>query len=48
MAGIDTRYQLLSAGVFKNFDHVNRVLNDPEFQKAFFGLGADKGLKGLH
>jgi len=48
MAGIDTRYQLLSApGVFKDFDHVNRVLNDPEFQKAFFGLGADKGLKGI-
>lgn len=48
MAGVDSRYQLLSApGVFKDFDHVNRVLRDPQFEKAFFALGADKGLKGI-
>jgi len=48
MVGVDTRYQLLSApGIFKDFDHVNRVLRDPEFEKAFLGLGADKGLKGI-
>ena len=48
MAGIDTRYQTLSApGVFKDFDHVNRVLRDPQFENAFFALGADKGLKGI-
>lgn len=48
MAGVDTRYQLLSApGVFKDFDHVNRMFSDPAFQKAFFSLGAEKGLKGI-
>jgi TRAP-type C4-dicarboxylate transport system substrate-binding protein len=48
MAGIDTRYQLLSApGVFNDFDQVNRVLRDPQFEKAFFELGAEKGLKGI-
>ena len=48
LAGVDSRYQLLSApGLFKDLAHANRVLQDPTFNKAFLGLGADKGLKGL-
>ena len=48
LAGVDSRYQLLSApGLFKDLAHANRVLQDPTFNKAFLSLGADKGLKGL-
>jgi TRAP-type C4-dicarboxylate transport system substrate-binding protein len=48
LAGVDSRYQLLSApGLFNDLPHANRTLQDPTFNKAFLGLGADKGLKGL-
>lgn len=48
LSGVDTRFQLLSApGLFKDLAHANRVLQDPIFNTAFLGLGADKGIKGL-
>jgi TRAP-type C4-dicarboxylate transport system substrate-binding protein len=48
LAGVDARYQVLSApGLFKDLPHTNKTLLDPEFNKAFLGLGADKGLKGV-
>jgi TRAP-type C4-dicarboxylate transport system substrate-binding protein len=48
LTGVDTRYQLLSApGLFKDLAHTNRTLQDPTFNKAFLGLGANKGLKGI-
>ena len=48
LSGVDSRYELLSApGLFKDFAHANRTLQDPEFNAAFLALGANKGLKGL-
>jgi TRAP-type C4-dicarboxylate transport system substrate-binding protein len=48
LTGVDSRYQVLgSPGLFKDLAHTNRVLQDPAFNKAFLGLGADKGLKGI-
>lgn len=48
LTGVDSRYQLLSApGLFNDLAHANRTLQDPEFNKAFLALGANKGLKGL-
>jgi len=48
LAGVDTRYELLSApGLFKDAAHATRTLQDPEFNAAFLGLGANKGLKGI-
>ena len=48
LTGVDSRYQLLSApGLFKDLAHTNRTLQDPEFNKAFLALGANKGLKGV-
>src|ERR1700728_440173 len=48
LTGVDARYQVLSApGLFKDLAHVNRTLQDPDFNQAFLGLGANKGLKGI-
>ena len=48
LTGVDARYQILSApGLFKDLAHVNRTLQDPDFNRAFLGLGANKGLKGI-
>jgi len=48
LTGLDSRYQVLSAaGLFKDVPHANRVLQDPEFNKAFLGLGADKRILGI-
>jgi len=48
LTGVDSRFSILSApSLFKDLAHANRVLQDPEFNKAFLALGADKGLKGV-
>lgn len=48
LTGVDSRFSILSApSLFEDLAHANRVLQDPEFNKAFLGLGADKGLKGV-
>ncbi len=48
LTGVDSRYQILSApGLFKDLAHTNRTLQDPEFNKAFLDLGANKGLMGI-
>jgi tripartite ATP-independent transporter DctP family solute receptor len=48
LTGVDSRYQILSApGLFKDLPHANRTLQDPAFNQAFLGLGANKGLKGI-
>jgi TRAP-type C4-dicarboxylate transport system substrate-binding protein len=48
LSGVDMRYEVLSApGLFKDLAHANRVLQDPKFDEAFLGIGANKGLKGL-
>jgi TRAP-type C4-dicarboxylate transport system substrate-binding protein len=48
LSGIDSRYEILSSpGLFKDMAHANRVLQDPEFNRAFLALGANKGLKGI-
>ena len=47
-SGVDERFEVGSApGTFKDLDHVNRIVFDPEFRKAFLGLGANKGLLGV-
>ena len=46
--GIDSRFEVLGApGLFKDAIHASRALEDPEFNKAFLALGANKGLKGV-
>ena len=48
LSGVDSRFEVLSApGLFKDLAHANRTLQDPEFNKAFLALGANKGLKGI-
>jgi TRAP-type C4-dicarboxylate transport system substrate-binding protein len=48
LSGVDSRFSILSApSLFNDLAHANRVLQDPEFNKAFLALGADKGLKGV-
>jgi TRAP-type transport system periplasmic protein len=48
LTGVDSRYQIMSApGLFKDFAHADRTLQDPAFNKAFLDLGANKGLMGL-
>jgi TRAP-type C4-dicarboxylate transport system substrate-binding protein len=48
LSGVDPSFQVLGApGLFKNLAHTNRVLQDPEFNKAYLALGANKGLKGI-
>ncbi|HEV2508436.1 TRAP transporter substrate-binding protein [Bosea sp. (in: a-proteobacteria)] len=47
LSGVDSRFEILGApGLFKDVDHAERTLQDPEFNKAFLALGEDKGLKG--
>jgi len=48
LSGVDSRYEVLgSPGLFKDVEHANRTILDPEFNKAFLSLGANKGLKGI-
>jgi TRAP-type C4-dicarboxylate transport system substrate-binding protein len=48
LVGVDERYQLLSVpGVFHSVDQFYKTVEDPQFNKAFLDLGADKGLKGI-
>lgn len=48
LAGVDSRFEVLgSPGLFKDAAHANRTLQEPEFNKAFLALGANKGLKGV-
>ena len=47
LVGVDQRFELLSApGLFSDFPHAIRVIGDPEFNKAWLALGANKGLIG--
>ena len=44
--GLDTRFSLLSAaGLFRDMNHVVKTVADPEFRKAFYALGANRGIK---
>lgn len=46
MVGIDQRFQVLDApAVFNDQAHGFRTAQDPEFKKAFWGLGEKKGIK---
>ena len=46
LEGVDPRFQVLSApGLFKDMDHVGRVVKDAEFRKEFFKVGATRGLR---
>ena len=48
LSGVDSRYEVLTApGLLKDAAHAQRTLQDPEFNSAFLGLGANKGLKGI-
>jgi TRAP-type C4-dicarboxylate transport system substrate-binding protein len=48
LVGVDERFQILSVpGVFHSVDQFFRTAEDPQFNKAFLDLGADKGLKGI-
>ena len=48
-AGIDPRYGLFSIPfLFKDLDHANRVVADPELNAAILGLGEAKGLVGVY
>src|SRR5450756_707351 len=48
LSGVDSRFEVLgSPGVFKNVEHANRTIQDPEFNKTFLSLGGNKGLKGI-
>src|SRR3974377_728150 len=48
LSGVDSRYEVLgSPGLFKDVEHANRTILDPEFNKAFLSLGVNKGLKGI-
>lgn len=46
LVGLDQRFQVLAApGTFKDQFHGFRTVQDPEFKKAFWGLGEPKGIK---
>jgi TRAP-type transport system periplasmic protein len=48
LVGVDQRFELLSApGVFRNDQHAQKTIADPEFARAFLAVGADKGLRGV-
>ena len=48
LAGVDERFELLAApGVFRDMAEADRVLQDPEFSRAFLGVGERKGLVGV-
>ena len=47
LVGVDQRFELLSApGLLQNSQQALKTVADPEFSKAFLGLGANKGLFG--
>src|SRR5262249_27223392 len=46
--GVDQRFELMSAaGLAQNEAHAVRIVSDPEFAKAFLGIGTNKGLIGV-
>jgi len=46
--GVDERFELMAApGLVDSLDHGQRLAADPEVKKVMFGLGADKGLRGV-
>jgi TRAP-type C4-dicarboxylate transport system substrate-binding protein len=48
LSGVDPRFEVLgSPGLFQGLEHANRTIQEPEFNKAFLSLGANKGLKGI-
>jgi len=48
LVGVDPRFEVLSApGVFDSMAHASRTIKDPEFEKAFLAVGANKGLVGV-
>jgi TRAP-type C4-dicarboxylate transport system substrate-binding protein len=48
LSGVDSRYEILGApGLFKDTTHANRTILNPEFNKAFLALGANRGIKGI-
>ena len=48
LSGVNSSYEVLGApSVFKDVAHAARTLQDPEFNKAFLALGANKGLIGV-
>lgn len=48
LSGVNPAFQVLGApGLFEDLAHTNRVLQDPEFNKAYLDLGSTKGLKGI-
>src|SRR3981081_4063890 len=47
LVGVDQRFELLSVpGLFQDDDHAVKTISEPNFQKAFLGMGANKGLLG--
>ncbi len=47
LVGVDPRFEILSVpGLIKDDQHSIRILNDPQFNKAFLALGGNKGLVG--
>jgi TRAP-type transport system periplasmic protein len=48
LVGVDERYEVLSApGLVTDMAHGIRVTGDPELKKVMFGLGANKGIRGV-
>jgi TRAP-type transport system periplasmic protein len=48
LTGVDERFQMLSApGVFRSVAQFYKTLEDPQFNRAFLDLGAEKGIKGI-
>jgi TRAP-type transport system periplasmic protein len=46
MVGVDQRFQVVDApGMFKDQAHGFRSVQDPEFKKAYWGIGEKKGVK---
>src|SRR4030081_2292558 len=47
LVGVDQRFELLSVpGLFQDDQHALKTIAEPNFQKAFLGMGANKGLLG--
>jgi TRAP-type C4-dicarboxylate transport system substrate-binding protein len=46
--GADPRFQVPAlSGIYKNREHLRRVLDVPDFRKAIFDIGAARGMVGL-
>jgi TRAP-type transport system periplasmic protein len=46
--GVDERFEVMAApGLVDSMDHGQRLAADPAVRKLMFGLGADKGLRGV-